>query len=49
MRENALEMRLKMQTEIINKMFAENMVSPRTYHYKKNELEKWVKNEREEI
>ncbi len=32
-----------------NKMFQENNVTPRTYQDKKNELEKWIVEEKNEL
>jgi len=49
MREQALEVRHTTQMDSINKMFATNKYSPRTFQNKKIELEKWVRKERENI
>ena len=40
MREKAIDLRMKTQVELMNKMVAEKTVSPRTYENKKIELER---------
>ena len=49
MREQALESRHKSHVEYMNKMLENKRVSPRTFHHKQMELEKWVTKEREQI
>ena len=49
MREEAINIRHNAQTEVMNKLFEEKSVSPRTYNLKKHELQRWVEQEREEL
>ena len=49
MREKALEYRQEKESKFIKKMFKNNQLSPRTYNSKKEQLEKWVRLEKEEI
>lgn len=49
MREKALQYRQVKENKFINKMLKNNQMSPRTYISKKEQLEKWVALEKEEI
>lgn len=49
MREKALTYRQDKETKFIKKLFKKQQISPRTYSSKKQQLEKWVKVESEEI
>ena len=49
MREKALTYRQDKETKFIHKLFKKQQISPRTYSSKKQQLEKWVKVESEEI
>ena len=49
LREEALKFRHQTEKNHIEMLFKKNRVSPRTFHNKKLELEKWVTNEREVI
>lgn len=49
LRENALQKRHQTELEIIDHMYQSNRVSPKTYHNKKIEIEKWVENEKKEL
>ena len=48
-REKALEYRQKKETKFMRKLYNKKQLSPRTYDMKKEQLEKWVKVEQEEI
>ena len=45
-REKVIDVRVKYEEDVMNKMVAKNQVSPRTYNSKKEELEKWYVNEK---
>ena len=49
MREKALDYRLEKESKYIKKMFKTRQFSPRTYTQRKEQLEKWVKIEMEDI
>jgi hypothetical protein len=49
MREHALDLRHKAQVEMMNQMYANERVSPKTFQSKIFELEKWVTKEKEKI
>ena len=49
MREEALDYRHKTQMKIISNMLKNDRVSPRTFKTKKDQLEKWVTKEKEDI
>jgi hypothetical protein len=48
-REEVLEFRHKTQVELMNQMMAKQKFSPRTFQNKRDELERWVTRERDEI
>lgn len=48
-REEAIKIREKSEGSYIKKMFNQNKFSPRTYQSKRDELEKWVTKERENV
>lgn len=49
MREKALEYRKSKEKKFIRKMLKDKKFSPRTYTQRKEQLEKWVQVEKEEI
>lgn len=49
MREQALDYRVEKERKLIKKMFKTRQLSPRTYTQKKDQLEKWVSLEMEDI
>ena len=49
MREDALDARHQTQAESLEKMLENKRFSPKTFHHKKVELEKWVTKEKEHI
>ena len=49
MREKALDYRVEKERKYIKKMFKSRQFSPRTYTQKKEQLEKWVQIETEDI
>lgn len=49
LREKVLDNRHKTQVDTLKKMLETNRVSPRTFHAKTLELEKWVTRERDQI
>jgi hypothetical protein len=49
MREKALDYRVEKERKYIKKMFKSRQFSPRTYTQKKEQLERWVQIETEDI
>jgi galactose-1-phosphate uridylyltransferase len=49
MREQILEIRLKTEMDLMNKMLENKRVSPRTFKTKSLEFEKWVSKEKEDL
>jgi hypothetical protein len=49
MREKALDYRVEKERKYIKKMFKTRQFSPRTYTQRKEQLEKWVQIEMEDI
>lgn len=48
-REEAIQYRLKTEQTYLNNMYFDKKFSPRTYNRKKQELERWVSQETEEV
>ena len=49
MREKAIDMRIRTETSMMEKLVREKSVSPQTYKNRQLELEKWILAEREDM